>query len=282
MRKKFIFLVAIFTVVLFLTSFRFYINSSFNKIAIIYINGIIVDYIPYVQKIGRAKNDDTIKAVVLVVNSPGGSVGASQEIYRALEKLREQKPLVVSMGDVAASGGYYISAPADVIYANPGTITGSIGVIIQHVNINGLLDKVGIKMENIKSGKNKDILYPNNELTSEQKELIEETIKDVYDQFLDAIVKYRPIKKDELRKFADGRVFSGRQALKLKLVDKLGNIQDAIDEARKLAGLKKGSFEVIELKDKESFLDELLGSEVKVKLNNLLKTNVGIYYLMSF
>jgi len=282
MKKKFIFLVAIFTVVLFLTSFRFYINSSFNKIAIIYINNVIVDYIPYVQKIGRAKNDNTIKAVVLVVNSPGGSVGASQEIYRALEKLREKKPLVVSMGDVAASGGYYISAPADVIYANPGTITGSIGVIIQHVNINGLLDKVGIKMENIKSGKNKDILYPNNELTSEQKKLIEGTIKDVYDQFLDAIVKYRPIKKDELRKFADGRVFSGRQALKLKLVDKLGNIQDAIDEARKLAGLEKGSFEVIELKDEQSFLDKLLGSEVKIKLNNLLKTNVGIYYLMSF
>ncbi len=282
MKKKFIFLVVIFTVVFFLASFRFYINSGFNKIAIIYINDVIVDYIPYVQKIGRAKNDNTIKAVVLVVNSPGGSVGASQEIYRALEKLREHKPLVVSMGDVAASGGYYISAPANVIYANPGTITGSIGVIIQHVNINGLLDKVGIKMENIKSGKNKDILYPNNELTPEQKKLIEETIKDVYDQFLDAIVKYRPIKKDELRKFADGRVFSGRQALKLKLVDKLGNIQDAIDEARKLAGLEKENFKVIELKDEQSFLDKLLGSEVKVKLNNLLKTNVGIYYLMSF
>lgn len=281
--KKILISIVVIVSILFLLVFVKGFNKNLKpKLAIIKIEGVISSYTDIVKKIGIAKNDDSIKAVVILVDSPGGAVGASQEIYRAIEKLREKKPVVVSMGNVAASGGYYISAPANVIYANPGTITGSIGVIIQHININGLLNKIGIKMENIKSGKNKDILYPNNELTSEQKKLIEETIKDVYEQFLDAIVKYRPIKKDELRKFADGRVFSGRQALKLKLVDKLGNIQDAIDEARKLAGLEKGSFEVIELKDKRSFLDELLGSEVKVKLNNLLKTYVGIYYLMSF
>ncbi len=272
-------------IMIFIFGLLFVKNFNKNlsaKVAIIKIEGVISNYTSIVKKIGVAKNDNSIRSVVILVDSPGGAVGASQEIYRAIEKLRKKKPVVVSMGNVAASGGYYISAPANVIYANPGTITGSIGVIIQHVNINGLLDKVGIKMENIKSGKNKDILYPNNELTPEQKKLIEETIKDVYDQFLDAIVKYRPIKKDELRKFADGRIFSGRQALRLKLVDKLGNIQDAIDEARKLAGLEKGSFEVIELEDERSFLEKLLGSELKIKLNNLLKTNVGIYYLMSF
>ncbi len=278
-------LITVFSIIFLLLALFFIKNFSQNlqsKLAIIKIEGVISNYTNIVKKIGIAKNDNSIKAVVILVDSPGGAVGASQEIYRAIEKLREKKPVVVSMGNVAASGGYYISAPANVIYANPGTITGSIGVIIQHININELLNKVGVKMENIKSGKNKDILYPNNELSPEQKKLLEETIKDVYEQFLDAIVKYRPIKKDELRKFADGRVFSGRQALKLKLVDKLGNIQDAIDEARKLAGLEKGSFEVIELKDEKSFLDELLGSEIKAKLNSLLKTDVGIYYLISF
>ena len=280
--KKFIIFIGIILIILFILSFKFSAGLTSNRIALIYIDDIIADYMPYIKKIGQAKNDDTIKAVVVVVNSPGGSVGASQEIYRALEKLREKKPVVVSMGNVAASGGYYISVPANVIYANPGTITGSIGVIIQHVNINGLLDKFGIKMENIKSGKNKDILYPNNKLTPEQRRLIEETIKDVYDQFLDAIVKYRPIKKEELKKFADGRVFSGRQALKLKLVDKLGNIQDAIEEARKLAGLKKNEFSIIELKEEEEFLNKLLGSEIKSQLKNLINSDVGIYYLLSF
>ena len=280
--KKFIIFIGIILIILFILSFKFSTGLTSNRIALIYIDDIIADYMPYIKKIGQAKNDDTIKAVVVVVNSPGGSVGASQEIYRALEKLREKKPVVVSMGNVAASGGYYISVPANVIYANPGTITGSIGVIIQHVNINGLLDKFGIKMENIKSGKNKDILYPNNKLTPEQRRLIEETIKDVYDQFLDAIVKYRPIKKEELKKFADGRVFSGRQALKLKLVDKLGNIQDAIEEARKLAGLKKDEFSIIELKEEEEFLNKLLSSEIKSKLKNLINSDVGIYYLLSF
>ena len=280
--KKFIIFIGIILIILFILSFKFSAGLTSNRIALIYIDDVIADYMPYIKKIGQAKNDDTIKAVVVVVNSPGGSVGASQEIYRALEKLREKKPVVVSMGNVAASGGYYISVPANVIYANPGTITGSIGVIIQHVNINGLLDKFGIKMENIKSGKNKDILYPNNKLTPEQRRLIEETIKDVYDQFLDAIVKYRPIKKEELKKFADGRVFSGRQALKLKLVDKLGNIQDAIEEARKLAGLKKNEFSIVELKEEEEFLNKLLGSEIKSKLKNLINSDVGIYYLLSF
>ena len=258
------------------------VERTNKKIAIIYIEGVISDYMPYVKKIGIAKNDDSIKAVVLVVDSPGGAVGASQEIYRALEKLREKKPVVVSMGNVAASGGYYISTPANVIYANPGTITGSIGVIIQHMNLKNLMSKIGIKVENIKSGKNKDILYPNNELTEEQKKLIETTIKDVYEQFLDSIVKYRNIDKEKLRKFADGRIFSGRQAVQIGLVDKLGNVQDAIDEARKLAKLKEDEFRIIELKDKEPFLKKLLDSKLTTDIKSILNIDSGIYYLFSF
>ncbi len=266
--------------------FGFIIFSSFfspleKKIGVIYVNGVISDYIGYLKKLKKAERDNSIKAVVIVVNSPGGSVGASQEIYRAIEKLRKKKPVVVSMGNVAASGGYYISVPANVIYADPGTITGSIGVIIQHVNLNGLFQKIGIKMENIKSGKNKDILYPNNELTPEQKKLLEATIKDVYEQFLDAIVKYRPIKKEKLRKIADGRIFSGRQAKELGLVDKLGNFDDAVQEAKKLAGIK-GKAVLYPIVDKKSFLDELLDNKLNLKGILPIENYSGFYYLMQF
>ncbi|RUM59174.1 MAG: signal peptide peptidase SppA [Persephonella sp.] len=283
MKKIVIAILGILAFLIFIVVVLRFVEANTQKIAVIYVNGVISDYVPYVKKISTARKNKSIKAVVLVVDSPGGAVGSSQEIYRALEKLRKEKPLVVSMGNVAASGGYYISVPANVIYANPGTITGSIGVIIQHVNVKSLLNKVGVKVENIKSGKNKDILYPNNDLTDEQKKLLEDTIKDVYDQFLDAIVKYRPIRKEKLRKYADGRIFSGRQALKLGLVDKLGNVQDALEEARKLANLKKGQYQIIELTDDKGFLDKLLGSDLGEKINNLLNIqNTGIYYLTSF
>jgi len=283
MKKVFIAILGIVLFLVFVIAALRFVAANTQKIAVIYVNGVISDYVPYVKKISTARKDKSIKAVVLVVDSPGGAVGSSQEIYRALEKLRKEKPLIVSMGNVAASGGYYISVPANVIYANPGTITGSIGVIIQHVNVKSLLNRVGVKVENIKSGKNKDILYPNNDLTDEQKKLLEDTVKDVYEQFLDAIVKYRPIKKEKLREYADGRIFSGRQALKLGLVDKLGNVQDALEEARKLANLKKGQYQIIELTDDKGFLDKLLGSDLGEKINNLLSIkNTGIYYLTSF
>jgi len=277
--RNFFFLLIPLILVFFLAN-SFFVSPT-KKIAVIYVDGVISDYIGYIKKLKKAKDDPSIKAVIIVVNSPGGSVGASQEIYRAIEKVRKKKPVIVSMGNVAASGGYYISAPANVIYANPGTITGSIGVIIQHVNINGLLNKVGIKMENIKSGKNKDILYPNNELTPEQKKLLQETILDVYDQFLDAIVKYRPIKKYKLRQFADGRIFSGRQAKKLGLVDKLGNFGDAVEEAKRLAGIE-GKAILYPLVDKKSIFEELFGS--KIELDKIFSSNnySGFYYLMDF
>ncbi len=250
--------------------------KSKPKIALINVNGVISDSTEIIREFRMAERDSSIKAIVLHVNSPGGAVGASQSIYRAIERIKNKKPVVVSMENVAASGGYYISAPANVIFANPGTITGSIGVIIQHVDATKILDKIGLKVENIKSGENKDILYPNHQLTPEQKKLIEKTILDVYDQFLDAIVKYRPITKEELKKIADGRIFSGKEALNLKLIDKLGNIQDAIDEAKKLAKVKKAV--VIKLTKQKGFLEKLLDS--KISLGDYISS--GIYYMLSF
>ena len=259
-------------------SIVYYKNTFTPKIALIPVKGVISNYHDTLVLLNMARKDPSIKAVVLDVDSPGGAVGASQEIYRAIEKLRKKKPVVVSMGNVAASGGYYISAAANKIFANPGTITGSIGVIVQHIDATKLLDKIGIKVENIKSGKNKDILYPNHKLTPEQKKLIEQTVKDVYEQFLDAIVKYRPITKEELRPYADGRIFSGRQAKKLKLVDELGNLQDAIAYTRKSLGKVGKEAVVIKLEKRQPLFEKFFGT----KLNINLDASSGLYYLMSF
>ncbi len=211
-----------------------------DRVAVIKIRGAIIEPDRIVERIQRAKEDNSVKALVLRVDSPGGSVGASQEIYRALEDFKTSgKPLIVSMGNVAASGGYYISAPADLIFANPGTITGSIGVIVQHTEVKDLLEKLGIKTTSIKTGKFKDTLSPFRELSPEEKEYLQNTIKDAYEQFLQAILKYRSkkIPEEKLREIADGRVFTGKIAKELGLVDELGNLQDAINKARQMAGV---------------------------------------------
>ncbi len=275
MKKKIIALIFAVIFVLYLVSVITYRMKP--KIALISIDGIISDYYPTVKNIDMVSKDDSIKAVVIKVDSPGGAVGASQEIYRAIEKLRESKPVVVSMGNVAASGGYYISVPANVIYANPGTITGSIGVIVQHVDVSKLLNKIGVKINNIKSGKNKDILFPNRPLTPESKKLIEKTVLDVYNEFLQDVVKYRNIDIKTLRRYADGRIFSGKEAKKLNLIDKLGNIQDAIIEAKKLAGLEKEKVLLVEIKPEPPLIERLLGT----KIQSIVHPS-GLYYLMSF
>jgi len=274
MKKKILIgIIALIVIFYIISALRY---ESQPKVGLIRIEGTIVDYLDTVSIISEATKDESIKAVVIDVDSPGGAVGASQEIYRAIEKLREKKPVVVSMGNVAASGGYYISTPANVIYSNPGTITGSIGVIIQHVDVSEILNKFGVKVNTIKSGANKDILYPTKPLLPEQKALLEKTVMDVYDQFLDAIARYRPIKKDVLKSYADGRVFSGNEAKALGLVDKIGNIQDAISEAKKLGKLEEDA-PVIELKPKKPLLDELMNSKFGME-----KVRSGIYYMMSF
>lgn len=276
MKKKTVIgiLVVIFLIYLYITSKE----SREPKVAIIKVQDTIMDYMDTVESIAKVQKDDSVKAVVLVVDSPGGAVGASQEIYRSLEKLREKKPIVVSMGNVAASGGYYISSAANVIYANPGTITGSIGVIIQQVDISEILNKIGVKVNTVKSGENKDILYPNKSLTPQQRKILEDTVMDVYEQFLDAIVKYRKISKEKLRQYADGRVFSGKQAKDIGLVDKLGNIQDAIKEAKNLAKLPEDA-PVVEVAPAKSLLDELMKSKLGI---NQSFTKSGIYYIMGF
>jgi protease-4 len=182
---------------------------------------------------------DEVKAVILRINSPGGSVAAVQEIYSEIMKLREKGKIVVtSMGDVAASGGYYIASACDKIVANPGTITGSIGVLLELANVQGLFKKIGVKIETIKTGKYKDSGSSFRDLTLEEKQVFQELINEAYSQFIRDIVRGRKMNKQKVMSLADGRIFTGSQALKKGLVDALGNDAEAIELAKKLANIK--------------------------------------------
>ncbi len=196
------------------------------------------------KELRKALKSKKVKAVLLRVNSPGGTVPMSQEIHEAILQLKEKgKPVVVSMGDVAASGGYYIACAADKIVANPGTLTGSIGVIINLMNLKGLTDKVGLEPEVIKSGLFKDIASPYRKMTKEEHDILQALIMDSYDQFTTAVANGRKMPIEKVRTIADGRIYSGRQALKLGLVDELGSYTDA------LALLQKISKERFQLKN---------------------------------
>jgi len=207
-----------------------------------------------------------IKAVVVRVNSPGGSVVASDEIYRAF--LEFDKPIVVWMGETAASGGYYIACGADYIFAHPDTLTGSIGVISQFLNVEELMDKIGVDAVVITSGPSKDIGSPFREMTEEEQALWEGIIDEVYEGFVELVAQARDMPLDQVRELADGRVYTGRQALEHGLVDELGAPDDAIAKAAELGGIE-GEPRVIELKSSPSFLEALYGFQSRSTLPTL-------------
>ncbi len=280
--KKWVILALLLLIIAFVMMSAFLARVPVGeRVAVIKIKGVIVNPLPTVRKIERLRKDKSVKALVIRVDSPGGSVGASQEIYRAIERFREAgKPVVISMGNVAASGGYYVSAPANYIFANPGTITGSIGVIIQHVAYKELMDKIGIKATAIKTGRFKDTLNPFRELTAEEKEYLKDTITQAYEQFLRAILKYRKekISEEKLREVADGRVFTGEKAKELGLVDEIGGLEDALQKAKELANVPEArEFFVPE---ERSLLQRVLGGEIEEL--KILNSYSPLFYLMSF
>jgi protease-4 len=228
-------------------------------IGLVEVKGMILDSRETVRQLRHFLKNDDIKAVVLRVDSPGGVVAPSQEIYEEVRKFAAKKKIVVSMGSLAASGGYYISAPATLIYANPGTITASIGVIIKLSNIEALMDKIGIKATVIKTGKFKDSGSPVRELTVEDRAMFQSVIDSTHNQFIKAVASGRKLPEDDVRRIADGRVLSGEQALALKLVDRLGTLQDAIEEAGRLAGIKGEPEVILPPKRKLNYLDLLSG-----------------------
>ena len=242
-----------------------------KRIALIKLEGIILDsgYLSSSSKIIESlKNVKTlgIKTIVLRINSPGGTVGASQEIYTEIKKLQKDgTKVVVSLGDVAASGGLYVAVAGDKIVSNPGTVTGSIGVIIKSSVIKDLYKKIGIEHQIVKSGPYKDILSQTRFFTDEEKTILQELIDVTYNQFIKTISENRNIDIEEVKKFADGRIFTGDQAKEYGIVDSIGSQSDAIDLAAELAEIK-GEPVVIEITSKKSLLQKISGANVSALL----------------
>ncbi|KRT65029.1 MAG: signal peptide peptidase SppA, 67K type, protease IV [Candidatus Dadabacteria bacterium CSP1-2] len=252
-----------------------------ERIAILEIQGVILDSQPYLDSLSKIKKDDGIKAIVLRIDSPGGAVGPSQEIYSEILKLREKKPVIATLGSVGASGGYYIACAAQKILANPGTITGSIGVIAQFVSYEQLLKWAKLDVEVIKSGEFKDVGSPFKKMTETEKQYMQQLIDNVYSQFKLAVSKARGIDSKEMDKIADGRIFTGEQAKNLKLIDELGTLSDAISLAGTLSGIKGEPNVSYYPKKKMNFLDFILSKfETEIISGLPLKERFGLFYLV--
>jgi len=209
-----------------------------KKVGVVKVEGLIVESKEVVDQIHRFRDDESVAAVVLRIDSPGGTVGASQEISEEVKKLADKKPVVVSMGGVAASGGYYIACPASTIMANPGTITGSIGVVMEITNLKDLLNWMKIDNYVIKSGEYKDAGSPYRDLDEDERELFQEIVDSMHAQFEETVAEGRGMDPEKVSELADGRIYNGKQAMELGLVDELGNLWDAIDKAGELGGIK--------------------------------------------
>lgn len=252
---------------------------SKNGIGLVEVKGMILDSKETIRQLRHFLKQDGVKVVVLRVDSPGGVVAPSQEIYEEVRKFAAKKKIIVSMGSLAASGGYYISAPATMIYANPGTITASIGVILKLSNIEALMDKIGIKSHTLKTGKYKDSGSPLRQFSPEDRAMLQSVIDNTHEQFIRAVAEGRKLPIDEVRKIADGRILSGEQAKGVKLVDRLGTLQDAIEEAGKQAGIKGEPEVIMPPKKKMNYLDILSGG-VEEKFEGTLKSALGGMRLM--
>jgi protease-4 len=296
-------------------------------VALIKIEGVLTDTSQEIGLLHKHAENSFVRAIVLRVETPGGLVGCSQELHREILKTRKSsgKPIIASMGNVAASGGYYVACAAKEIYANPGTVTGSIGVLFQSYNLQGISQKIGFGVNTIKSGKFKDTGSSFREMTPEERQVLQGTIDDTYDQFLEAVLEGRrvelarahlrrgtaattttvaadgatspssavppvdtakaeqvprPVVKDYLRSMADGRVLSGRQALEFGLVDHLGDLNDAIDRAAQLAGLR-GKPYILQEKRKTSLWD-LLEGRTNVITQLTPRLGVALEYRLAF
>jgi protease IV len=242
-----------------------------NRIGVIEIRGTIADVRETLKSLKTFRRDANVRAVLVRIDSPGGGIAPSQELYREIRRLAQEKPVVSSLGAVAASGGYYVAAATQRIVSNPGTITGSIGVISYFPNLKDLFDKIGLHTVIVKSGQFKDVGNPGREMTQQEKDLIQATIDEAHRQFIADVAQGRNIPEEKVRQIADGRILMGETALKLGLVDELGNLEDAVTAAARL-GKIEGEPELVYAKKKRlSLLDLLLGSDASERFNGLLE-----------
>ena len=239
-----------------------------NRIGVIDVTGIISGSQHIVTQVKKFRQDKRIRGIVLRIDSPGGSVGPSQEIYDEVLKTRESgKTIYASMGAMAASGGYYIASAAEKIFANPGTLTGSIGVIMAFTNAKGLIEKIGLQPKIIKAGKYKDIGSPARDMTKKERNLLQSVVDDVHQQFIEAIASGRGISIEEVTTIADGRIFTGRQANALNLVDELGGLQATIDQLSDKVGII-GEPKIVNEKPRLGFLDWVLKATINQPFMN--------------
>ncbi len=249
---------------------------SSNKVAVVKIEGVILDPDDVIDQLKKYSKDSSVKAIVLRINSPGGAVVPSQEIYEEINKIRRKtgQKFVVSMGVVAASGGYYIASAADRIVANPGTLTGSIGVIMEFASAEELLKKIGIKDETVAVGKRKDVGDFMRTMTPDERDYLQSVLHDVHSQFVDAVAAGRKMKTQDVWALADGSIYTGIQAKALGLVDDLGDLDDAVKVAGKLANIQ-GEPKVVTEEKKTSILDLIKGKDAGSLFRGILGKNLG-------
>lgn len=240
-----------------------------ERVGVVEIKGLLTDSATVIKQLDRYQDDDSIKAIVIRINSPGGAVGPSQEILREVVKVRAKKKIVASLGTVAASGGYYIASGADLIMANRGTATGSVGVIMQFANVEGLTKKVGLDFFNLKAGRYKDVGSPFRAMTPEDQAYLQGFIDNIYNQFISDVAQNRKIPLARMKTLAEGRLYTGEEAKEAGLVDEFGNLPDAIDKAGLLGGIKGKVKAVYPEKEGSSLLRLLLGQKTEDVLSQL-------------
>ncbi|MDF0676520.1 MAG: signal peptide peptidase SppA [Nitrospira sp.] len=257
--------------------------STGDRIALVRVEGVILDSQTTIEDLKRFSENPSVKAIVIRIDSPGGGVVPSQEIYDAVKRVRSKnnKAVIASMGSLAASGGYYIAAAADRIVANPGTLTGSIGVIMETANLEGLLQKIGVEGVVIKSGRYKDVGSPLRKMSADERRLLQAVMDDVHKQFIEAVAEGRSLEIRAAQALADGRIFTGRQAKEAKLVDELGDLEDAIQLAAEVVGIE-GEPKVVEPRRRFS-LREILDSKLSMMFPKFdMQPGVSLKYLMAF
>jgi len=281
----FLFLVAVFALVYF--SVRSQQKSSFtgfgDKIAVVDLEGVILTPKDMVEQLKKYADDGSIKAIIIHVNSPGGGAAASEEIYREVKRIRDEKKkrIVADIETVGASGAYYVSSATNKIFANNASIVGSIGVIAQWVNYEELMKWARLKDITLKAGEFKDAGSPTRDMTPEERTYLQGLIDDMHGQFIHAVAEGRHMKEEDIRTIANGKVWTGEQALPLKLVDQIGDFQAAVDDTAKSVGIRGEPTLIRPEKERKSVLDLLFGdiSEYLPTRAKLMESNVGFYYL---
>jgi protease IV len=249
--------------------------ASPNRVGVIEIRGLIDNVQDSLKSFRAFRKDTNVKCILLRIESPGGGIGASQELYREVRRTIEVKPVVASLGGIAASGGYYIASAANRIVANPGTITGSIGVISYFPNFRELFDKIGFTAIIIKSGRFKDIGNPDREMTQEEKDLLQSTMDEAHRQFIRDVARGRNLPEEKVREVADGRIIMGEKAQQLGLVDELGNFEDAVKASAVLGKIDEEPELLFAKKKKRSLLDLLIGSDIGEQIDGYLSGSLN-------